>query len=66
MQHTLSIIQQIETEKKATHRAPTHATEAEVRARDASAAKRLDEMERCGMIRMGHTLNSRWIVVCNS
>jgi len=66
MQHTLSIIRAIESERKAANIAPTHATEAMVRERNIAAAEKLDEMERCGMIRMGRTVNSRWIKIVGS
>ena len=63
MQVTLKIIQAIVAEKLATMHEPAYATEAEVRDIDAEAAGKLDEMERLGLIRMGRTINSRWIVI---
>lgn len=57
----LEIIRTIEAEKKAMNHAPIHATELDVRKRDAEAVKDLDSMEKCGLISMGRTINSRWI-----
>jgi len=60
---TLDIIREIIAEKVANKEKPDYATEAEVRAISAEAAQDLDALERCGMIRMGQTRNSRWIVI---
>lgn len=66
METVLQLIRDIEEEKRILKRVPTYATEAELSNRNAEAARQLDDMERCGLIRMGRTINSRWIEIIGS
>jgi len=58
---TMEIIKEIEAVKRATKQHPPHATEIDVRMKNDVSSVELDAMERCGMITMGPTINSRYI-----
>jgi hypothetical protein len=60
---TLELIREIVAEKIAANIRPTHAIELEVLKRQPEAANDLPVLERMGMIQMGETINSRWIVI---
>lgn len=60
---TLELIRQMIAENIAANIAPTHAIELEVIKRQPEAANDLPVLERMGMIKMGETINSRWIII---
>jgi hypothetical protein len=63
---TLELIRQIIAENIAANIRPTHAIEIEVIKRQPEAANDLPVLERMGMIKMGETINSRWIVIVDA
>lgn len=60
---TLELIRQMIAENIAANIRPTHAIEIEVIKRQPEAANDLPVLERMGMIKMGPTINSRYIII---
>jgi hypothetical protein len=61
LMETMEIIKEIEAVKRSIKQHPPHATEIDVRIKNNVTSVELDALERCGMITMGRTINSRWI-----
>ncbi len=59
----LQHIASIEADKQARKVWPTHALETELKLLDKNATEELNELARCGKIKMGHTINDRYITV---
>ena len=66
MNETLELIREIELEKLIAKRRPIHALVHEVTGRRPEAAQELQELERNGVIRIGDTINHKYIVILGS
>ncbi len=60
---TIDIIKLIEAEKKAQHKMPTNALESEINKRHSEAKAELKSLELEGKIRIGRTINDRYVII---